>query len=50
MFLNFASGLNLYYGVQNVAALPQQWILSRERAKAGVSTTPARSGGGSRKT
>ena len=34
MFLNFASGLNLYYAVQNIAALPQQWILSRERAKA----------------
>jgi len=37
MFLNFASGLNLYYAVQNIAALPQQWILTRERAKAGVS-------------
>ena len=31
MFLNFASGLNLYYAVQNIAALPQQWILTRER-------------------
>ncbi len=41
MFLNFASGLNLYYAVQNVAALPQQWILTRERAKAGIGTTPA---------
>ena len=43
MFLNFASGLNLYYAVQNIAALPQQWILTRERAKAGVvaSTAPA---------
>jgi len=41
MFLNFASGLNLYYAVQNVAALPQQWILTRERAKAGVGTAPA---------
>jgi YidC/Oxa1 family membrane protein insertase len=53
MFLNFASGLNLYYGVQNIAALPQQWMISRERAKAGVgapaSTTRARDGG-SRKT
>jgi YidC/Oxa1 family membrane protein insertase len=36
MFLNFASGLNLYYGIQNIAALPQQWMLSRERAKAGI--------------
>lgn len=41
MFLNFASGLNLYYAVQNIAALPQQWILTRERAKAGVGTAPA---------
>jgi YidC/Oxa1 family membrane protein insertase len=41
MFLNFASGLNLYYAVQNIAALPQQWILSRERAKAGVATGAA---------
>ncbi|HMC55440.1 MAG: hypothetical protein DMD35_07195 [Gemmatimonadetes bacterium] len=32
-FLNLASGLNLYYAVQNVAALPQQWLLARERAK-----------------
>ena len=44
MFLNLASGLNLYYAVQNVAALPQQWIITRERAKAGVSTAPATRG------
>jgi YidC/Oxa1 family membrane protein insertase len=35
LFWNFASGLNLYYAVQNVAALPQQWLLSRERQAAG---------------
>jgi YidC/Oxa1 family membrane protein insertase len=34
VFLNFASGLNLYYAVQNIAALPQQWLLARERAQA----------------
>jgi YidC/Oxa1 family membrane protein insertase len=34
LFWNFASGLNLYYAVQNVAALPQQWLLSRERQSA----------------
>jgi YidC/Oxa1 family membrane protein insertase len=34
LFWNFASGLNLYYAVQNVAALPQQWLLSRERSTA----------------
>jgi YidC/Oxa1 family membrane protein insertase len=33
-FLNFASGLNLYYAVQNIAALPQQWLIANERAKA----------------
>jgi YidC/Oxa1 family membrane protein insertase len=35
VLLNFASGLNLYYAVQNLAALPQQLMLSRERLKAG---------------
>ena len=30
----FASGLNLYYAVQNIAALPQQLMLTRERRKA----------------
>lgn len=33
LFLNFASGLNLYYAVQNIAAIPQQLLLARERAK-----------------
>jgi YidC/Oxa1 family membrane protein insertase len=31
---NMASGLNLYYTAQNIAALPQQWMLARERQKA----------------
>lgn len=31
LFLKFASGLNLYYAVQNVASLPQQWLLAKER-------------------
>jgi YidC/Oxa1 family membrane protein insertase len=34
-FFNLAAGLNLYYAVQNIAALPQQWLIARERAKAG---------------
>jgi YidC/Oxa1 family membrane protein insertase len=34
IFLNFASGLNLYYAVQNLVAIPQQWFLTRERARA----------------
>ena len=39
-FLNLASGLNLYYAVQNLTAIPQQWLISNERAKSGV-TPPA---------
>src|SRR6266542_2381572 len=34
LLLNMASGLNLYYTAQNLAALPQQWLLSRERLRA----------------
>ena len=41
VLLNFASGLNLYYAVQNVAALPQQWMLTRERMKAAPPTAAA---------
>jgi YidC/Oxa1 family membrane protein insertase len=44
LFLNFASGLNLYYAVQNIAALPQQWLLARERAKAGPAPVATVSG------
>lgn len=38
LFWNFASGLNLYYAVQNVAALPQQWLLTRERQTSAAAT------------
>jgi YidC/Oxa1 family membrane protein insertase len=31
---NMASGLNLYYTAQNIAAIPQQWLLAKERRKA----------------
>jgi len=42
-FLNLASGLNLYYAVQNLTAIPQQWLISNERAKSGGGApTPAR--------
>lgn len=40
--LNMAAGLNLYYAVQNIAALPQQWLIARERARHS-STLPRRS-------
>jgi membrane protein insertase Oxa1/YidC/SpoIIIJ len=33
LFLNFASGLNLYYAVSNIASIPQQWMLARDRQK-----------------
>jgi len=31
MFLNFASGLNLYYAVSNLVSLPQQYFINRAR-------------------
>ncbi len=34
IFFNMASGLNLYYLVQNLASLPQQWLISQERGRA----------------
>jgi YidC/Oxa1 family membrane protein insertase len=33
MFLFFPSGLNLYYTVSNIASIPQQWMLAKERKK-----------------
>jgi YidC/Oxa1 family membrane protein insertase len=36
LLANLAAGLNLYYAVQTLAALPQQWIIATERAKASV--------------
>ena len=33
LLANLAAGLNLYYAVQNLAALPQQWLIASERAK-----------------
>jgi YidC/Oxa1 family membrane protein insertase len=42
LFFNFASGLNLYYAVQNIAAIPQQWLLAHERAKAPAVTAVVR--------
>jgi YidC/Oxa1 family membrane protein insertase len=44
---NFASGLNLYYTVQNLAALPQQWLIANERAK--MAPVVAVADGGERK-
>ncbi len=33
LFARFAAGLNLYYTVQNVASIPQQWLMVRERQR-----------------
>lgn len=33
LFSRFASGLNLYYAVQNLASIPQQWLIMKERKK-----------------
>jgi YidC/Oxa1 family membrane protein insertase len=41
-FLGLASGLNLYYAVQNLTAIPQQWLIANERSKNAVSP-PSRS-------
>jgi YidC/Oxa1 family membrane protein insertase len=38
LLANLAAGLNLYYAVQNVAALPQQWLIANERAKTAAKT------------
>ncbi|HSJ64589.1 MAG TPA: membrane protein insertase YidC [Gemmatimonadaceae bacterium] len=35
---NMAAGLNLYYAVQNLAAIPQQWLIARERKKIAAKT------------
>jgi YidC/Oxa1 family membrane protein insertase len=42
LFLNFASGLNLYYAVQNVAAVPQQWLIMKERRKLNLNKAVAK--------
>jgi YidC/Oxa1 family membrane protein insertase len=31
--LQFASGLNLYWTVSNIASIPQQWLIGKERQK-----------------
>ena len=47
---NFASGLNLYYAVQNIAALPQQWLIANERGKSTPMSAPVQGGGAKRKS
>jgi len=33
LFLNFASGLNLYYATQNLFSLPQQYLIAKHRLR-----------------
>lgn len=40
LFAKFAAGLNLYYAVQNVASVPQQWLLAKERLKRNPAAPP----------
>lgn len=40
LFANFPSGLNLYYTTSNLASLPQQLYIARERKAAGVGRPP----------
>jgi YidC/Oxa1 family membrane protein insertase len=44
IFLRFPSGLNLYYTVQNIVSIPQQWLLAKKRlAQQGRSSATASS-------
>lgn len=40
LFLNFSSGLNLYYAVSNIASIPQQWLIARERGRRAGARAP----------
>jgi YidC/Oxa1 family membrane protein insertase len=48
LFLNFASGLNLYYAAQNIFSIPQQYLIAKRRlreapvAKVAGATTPSK--------
>ncbi len=33
LFFRFAAGLNLYYAVSNIASIPQQWMIAKERLR-----------------
>lgn len=41
LFSRFAAGLNLYYAVQNLVSLPQQWLIMQERRKLMPKPAPA---------
>lgn len=41
LFFRFASGLNLYYTVQNLFSIPQQWLISQRRLRQPLSPPAA---------
>jgi len=45
LFLNFASGLNLYYAVSNLVSLPQQYLINKAR-RAEMGRRQVSTGGG----
>jgi YidC/Oxa1 family membrane protein insertase len=42
LFLNFASGLNLYYATMNLASLPQQMYLTKKRKAVAAQPPPSK--------
>jgi YidC/Oxa1 family membrane protein insertase len=40
LFAKMAAGLHIYYTVQNLAAVPQQWLIANERKKAAPPNGP----------
>lgn len=48
-FFSLASGLNLYYATVNIASIPQQWMVAKERMKVAPAAPVATSPPGKRK-
>ncbi|HWC74052.1 MAG TPA: membrane protein insertase YidC, partial [Gemmatimonadales bacterium] len=46
LFLNFASGLNLYYAAQNLFSIPQQYLIAKRRLREAPVTASGAGGGG----
>jgi len=42
LFLNFASGLNLYYAAQNLFSIPQQYMIAKRRLREASARSPTR--------
>jgi YidC/Oxa1 family membrane protein insertase len=42
LFLNFASGLNLYYAAQNLFSIPQQYMIAKRRLREAPARSPTR--------